>query len=264
MAGSAGDGGMGGGPGGAGGGTGAVAGGAGAAGGDAAGCAARDFLICEDFETAPVGGTPDGWTKHGDASGVVEDEARGGSRSLRLGPIPVWERRIYRDASALGSAHWGRIYFKVQLPVPDAFVHSTLVALSGVGPTRGASEYRVVDTVKQAVDTPDVGSRIQFLWNVQPQNSGEFGEGTSYDREFDDAWHCAEWHLDAGAQSYAFYLDGQELLAFQNGPNNFEGTDMPTSFDELRVGWINYQEAAPGFTAFIDDVALDDERIGCD
>lgn len=249
---------------GAGGGGSGGSGGGGAGGSGATlGCAAGSYLICEDFEAASVGGTPDGWTKHGDASGVVDDAAHDGSRSLRLDAIPVWERRIYHDASALGSAHWGRIYFRVQLPVPDAFVHSTLVAFSGVGPTRGASEYRVVDTVKQAVDTPDVASRIQFLWNVQPQSSGEFGEGTSYDREFDDAWHCAEWHVDAADQSYAFYLDGEELIAFENGVGNFDGTDIPTSFQELRVGWINYQDAPPGFTAWIDDVAVDDERVGC-
>jgi hypothetical protein len=245
---------------------GAGAGGAGAGGATAMGasCTGASHLICEDFEAAPVDGIPEGWTRHGDESGVVDDQAHGGSRSLRLGAIPVWERRIYHDASALGSAHWGRVWFRVQLPVPDAFVHSTIVALSGEGPTRGASEYRVVDTVKQAESTPDVGSRIQFLWNVQPQSSGEFGEGTSYDREFDDQWHCAEWHVDAADQSYAFHLDGEELIAFANGAGNFDGTDIPDGFDELRVGWINYQDAPPGFTAFVDDLALDDERIGCE
>jgi hypothetical protein len=259
-------GGGGGGAGGSGGAGGAVGGAGGVAGTNepATRCATASYLICEDFEAAPLDGTPDGWTKHGDASGVVDDVVHGGSRALRLGPIAVWERRIYHDASMLGSAHWGRIWFRVELPVPDAFVHSTLVALSGEGPTRGASEYRVVDTVKQAVDTPDVGSRIQFLWNVQPESSGEFGEGTSYDREFDDAWHCAEWRVDATDQSYAFYLDGEELIAFENGAGNFDGTDIPTSFDELKVGWINYQDAPPGFTAFVDDVALDDARIGCE
>jgi hypothetical protein len=228
-----------------------------------AGCAAGDYIVCEDFESTPVGATPQGWTKHGDASGVADGEAHGGTRSLELGAIPVWERRIYHDASGLGAAHWGRIYFKVKLPVPDAFVHSTLVALSGVGPTRGASEFRVVDTVKQASDTPDVASRIQFLYNVQPQSSGEFGRGTSYDREFDAEWHCAEWYIDAATQSYRFYLDGEEEIAFENGAGTYDGTDIPPSFDELKIGWINYQEAPPGFTAWIDDVALDGERIGC-
>jgi hypothetical protein len=122
----------------------------------------------------------------------------------------------------------------------------------------------VVDTVKQAKSTPNVGSRIQFLWNVQPQSSGEFGEGTSYDREFDSEWHCAEWHLDSTDQSYEFYYDGTELLSFRKGPGNYDGADMPSSFDEIKIGWINYQDAPPGFTAWLDDLAVDDQRIGCE
>lgn len=228
------------------------------------GCADADYILCEDFDDAPLGGTPDGWTKHGDASAVADDFAHSGHQSLKLDAIPVWERRIYHDASGIGSAHWGRIYFKVKQPVPDAFVHSTLVAFSGVGPTRGASEFRVVDTVKQAKNQPDIGSRIQFLYNVQPQSSGEFGEGTSYDREFEDAWHCAEWHIDASDQSYAFYLDGEELMSFAKGAGNFEGSDIPTSFGEIKIGWINYQDAPPGFTAWLDDLAVDDSSIGCE
>lgn len=221
-----------------------------------------DYLLCEDFESTALGDVPDGWQRHGDESAVAEDAERG--KALRLGAIPVWERRIYHDASVLGSAHWGRVYYRVELPVPDAFVHSTLVALSGDGPTRGRSEYRVVDTVKQAIDTRDVGSRHQFLWNVQPEDSGEFGRGTDYDWFFDGEWHCAEYHIDASNQSYAFYWDGEQQLAIENGAGNYSGTDIPDSFDTVRIGWINYQESPPGFTAWLDDVAFDDERIGCD
>jgi hypothetical protein len=235
--------------------------GAGGAPSSSSACAA-DYILCEDFESTAIGDVPDGWERHGDESAVAEDETRG--KALRLGPIPVWERRIYHDATALGSAHWGRIYYRVELPVPDAFVHSTLVALSGDGPTRGRSEYRVVDTVKQAVDTPDVASRHQFLYNVQPEDSGEFGRGTEYDWFFDGEWHCAEYHIDASNQSYAFYLDGEEELAFENGEGEYSGSDIPDSFDTVRIGWINYQESPPGFTAWIDDVAFDDERIGCE
>jgi hypothetical protein len=151
----------------------------------------------------------------------------------------------------------------VKLPVPNAFVHSTLVAFSGVGPTRGASEFRVVDTVKQSSTTPDVASRIQFLYNVQPQSSGEFGTGTSYDREFDGDWHCAEWFIDGATQTYRFYLDGQQQIEIANGAGHYDGTDIPSSWGELKVGWNNYQSAPPGFTAWIDDVALDDQRVGC-
>ena len=169
-----------------------------------------------------------------------------------------------QDAAALlGSAHWGRIFYKVEPPVPDAFVHSTIVALSGDGPRYGASEFRVVDTVKQAVDTPDVGSLHQFLYNVQPENSGEFAREGPYDQAFDDEWHCAEYRIDASNQSYALYIDGAEELSFEDGAGEYDRSDIPETFAELKVGWINYQEAPPGFTAWIDDIAFGSERIGC-
>ena len=59
--------------------------------------------------------------------------------------------------------------------------------------------------------------------------------------------------------------DGAEVtsIAIDNGPMNFMGTDIPPSFSQVRVGWNNYQSAAPGFVAWIDEVALDKNRIGC-
>lgn len=232
-------------------------------GGSASGCAGLDTIICEDFESTPVGSIPEGWSQHGDEIAVADDQAYRGQRSLKMGAIPVWERRIYHDASTLGSAHWGRIHYKVQLPVPDAFVHSTLVALSGDGPLHGPSEFRVVDTVKQAVDTPDVGSQHQFLYNVQPENSGEFARQGPYDQAFDGEWHCAEYYVDASTQRYDLYIDGVEEISFEDGAGNYEDSDIPDMFDELRIGWINYQEAPPGFTAWIDEIAFASERIGC-
>ncbi|HEX7669255.1 MAG TPA: hypothetical protein VF395_06730 [Polyangiaceae bacterium] len=230
-----------------------------------AGCTGSTYLLCEDFEATAVGATPAGWTKHGDQSGVASDEFKHGAHSLRLGAIPTWERRIYHDVpAALGGAHWGRIYYKVQLPVPDAFVHSTIVAFSGVGPVNGPSEFRVVDTVKQAKTD---GSHHQFLYNVQPQNSNpEFGTGTSYDYTFDGAWHCAEWHIDASKQEYEFYFDSatDPKIQFTKGAGKYDGSDLPPSFEQIKIGWINYQNSPPGFVAWVDDLALDHTRIGCD
>jgi hypothetical protein len=245
------------------------AGGSGSGGAPAQGaCPPGKYILCEDFDGTDVGGIPQGWVKHGDPVAVTGDQAVSGAHSLELGPIEVWERRIYHDGSGLGSGHWGRIRYKVQLPVPDAFVHSTLVALYGEGPTTGIQEVRVVDTVKEDVDgwnDDGNGSHFQYLYNVQP-NGPEFGKGSDYDWMFDDQWHCAEWHIDGPTQSYDFYIDGLHVdqISIANGAGNYEGSEIPDAFSEVRIGWINYQQAPPGFTAWIDDVALDDERIGCE
>jgi hypothetical protein len=167
----------------------------------------------------------------------------------------------------LGTGHWGRVRYKVLLPVPDAFVHSTIVALYGVGPTTGPQEVRVVDTVKEDKDgfnNDGNGSRFQYLYNVQP-NGAEFGKGSDYNWKFDGEWHCAEWHIDGPTQSYDFYIDGQHIdqISIANGPGNYAGSEIPNAFSEVRVGWTNYQSAPPGFTAWVDDIALDNDRIGC-
>jgi hypothetical protein len=221
-------------------------------------CTAGKYLICEDFEGTAEGAIPTGWTKHGNAA-VAADEAARGTHSLKIAAAPNGERRIYADAAKLGGGHWGRIFFKVKVPVPSVFVHSTLVAFRGIGPTRGSEEVRVVDTVK------DASGKYQFLYNVQP-NGAEFGTGSAYNYSFDDRWHCAEWSIDAPTQSYHFFYDGVEVtsIAKNNGPMKYAGTDIPPVFTELHVGWNNYQSAPPGFVAWIDEVALDTNRIGCD
>ena len=220
-------------------------------------CTPGRYLICENFEATAEGAVPTGWTKHGNAS-VAADQAARGTRSLKISAAANGERRIYTDGAKLGSGHWGRIFYKVEVPVPTVFVHSTMVALYGMGPVNGNEEVRVVDTVK------DANQKHQFLYNVQPSGA-EFGKGSPYNWTFDGNWHCAEWHIDAPSQSYAFFYDGIEVtsIAINNGPGNYNGSDIPSAFTDVRVGWNNYQSAPPGFVAWIDEVALDVNRIGC-
>jgi hypothetical protein len=214
------------------------------------------YLLCEDFEDTGAGMVPSGWTAHGMAS-VAEDQARGGKRSLKISPTNNGERRIYHPTPMIGAEHWGRVHYRVQLPVPSVFVHSTLVTFFGKGPTVGDAEFRLVDTVKN-----DSGKH-QFLYNVQVQGGGEFGMGSSYDYAFEDKWHCAEWHVNAADQSYTFYFEGKEVLTFSKGAGKYDGSELPMTFAEVRLGWNNYQSAAPGFTAWLDDFAVDDTRVGC-
>jgi hypothetical protein len=198
---------------------------------------------------------------HGSAT-VASDQAARGMHSLKVGAAPSGERRIYADAMKLGTGHWGRIFYRVQLPTPTVFVHSTIVSLQGVGPTKGNGDYRVVDTVKNADGA--MPGKHQFLYNVQPSGA-EFGSGSAYNYSFDGTWHCAEWHIDNPTQSYHFYYDGTEVtsIAKNNGAGMYNGTDIPPVFTQLKVGWNNYQSAAPGFVAWIDEVAVDANRIGC-
>jgi hypothetical protein len=236
-------------------------GGAGSGGAMAGASCSPNYLLCEDFEAAAVGAVPQGWTAHGKAA-VAEDQASHGKRSLKISPADNGERRIYHATAMLGAAHWGRVNYRVQLPTPEAFVHSTLVTFFGKGPTVGDAEFRVVDTVKDAKTGGFAGGKHQFLYNVQPQGT-EFGTGSNYDYTFEDKWHCAEWHVDAATQTYEFFYDGKQVISFTKGAGMYKDSELPNSFTEVRLGWNNYQAAAPGFTAWLDDFAVDDQRVGC-
>ena len=52
-------------------------------------------------------------------------------------------------------------------------------------------------------------------------------------------------------------------IRIQNGAGNYGSgsnrTHLPMMFTDFRVGWITYQNAPPGFTAWVDEVAIDSQ-----
>jgi hypothetical protein len=257
----------GGGTGGAGGRGGASGGATGSAGvGGMSLCTAGRFLLCEGFE-GPVGNTPpSGWSRSGNAS-IADDQAARGAHALKLTPAADrgYAMFIYGNSESFPAAHWGRVFYRVQTPPPEAFVHASIAAYQGDGPDIGPSTFRVVDTVKmQGTTAPH-----QFLYNVQITGSSEFGKQGPYDWMFDGKWHCAEWFVDGANQAYQFYFEGTEVtqMRIQNGAGNYGSgsnrSHLPMMFTDFRVGFITYQNAPPGFTAWVDEVAIDTNRIGC-
>jgi hypothetical protein len=226
------------------------------------------LIFEENFESTAAGQIPKGFTKQGNVS-VVEDVSHSGKKSLRIEPAVNGPRRIVlkgEPVAALGGQHWGRLYFKVQLPTPIPegegkfpVIHSTLVAGSAQSPSaKDHIEVRVLDTVMGPKGT------FQYIYNVQPQKRPEFAHGGKYTNQFSDQWTLAEWYVDYATQTYRFFINGEELkdVSFSKGAGNFEGSEIPEVFESLSFGWWNYQQAGKGFTAWIDDIALSKERIG--
>lgn len=221
------------------------------------GCAS--YLFCEDFETGAPGEIPTNWTEHGgwDQSGsravLSTEEKHGGAQSLKSAVGTNGQFRVEHTLdSALATNHWGRIFYKVKTPVSldGQYIHNTFVAF-GRPESENGSESRLVDTVMSPEGTH------QFLFNV-PDDS--CCAGSSYDFAYDDAWHCAEWHVDGATESFQFFYDGTEVedIAFMN-----EGGAHIADFNSIIVGWINYQSPSTPNEGWFDDLALDDERIGC-
>ena len=213
------------------------------------------LLLSEDFESTPVGEIPRGFTKTG-AVAVVDDVAHSGKHSLRMEAAANGARRITAKGdviTALGGQHWGRLYFKVQLPVPEPqgagkfpVIHSTLVAGSAQSPlAKDPIEVRVLDTVLGPKGT------FQYIYNVQPRKRPEFGKGGGYNNRYTDEWTLAEWYVDYATQTYRLFINGDEVkdVSFSNGAGKFEKSEIPEVFESLSFGWNNYQQAGKGFVA---------------
>ncbi|MEQ1565153.1 MAG: hypothetical protein ABMA64_05905 [Myxococcota bacterium] len=221
-------------------------------------CAGYSF--CEGFEEGAAGETPPGWTEawgwdpSGSRAVLSTEQSHGGAQSLKGAVGTNGQYRVSRPIDpALAQHHWGRVFYLVQTPVAldGQYVHNTFVAFGRPDSCNGA-ESRVVDTVV------DPTGAHQFLFNV-PDDS--CCASSSYDYDYAGGWHCAEWYVDGATESFRFFSDGVEVtdLAF----SGVEGAHID-EFDEIIVGWINYQSPSTPNVGWFDDLVLDDAQIGCD
>lgn len=225
------------------------------------GCDDPGLIVCEDFEDAILGGNPDGWDLRGsgvwggNTMGTTDEHAVSGSQSFRVagGETGAQWLTYMGDIAAFDDGHWGRMYFRMGSPVPwpnGGVIHGDLFEARG---NWNGSTHQV----RWAVIN---NTNMQHNWgyNVQTSNAGEFIHETGYVYSWTEEWLCVEWHHDQLAQQATLWVDGEQLLDVTAG----DDPQLPT-FDDISVGWANYQTAQPEFVVYIDDVVLDDERVGC-
>jgi hypothetical protein len=242
------------------------AGRAGATGGGAgsgpvgSGCGDRPYKLCEDFEAAEPGGLPPGWAqfelyqqgKPGTVN-VQTDQFHGGAKALKSSSAAIDQPRVRRSLLGLGTTlannHWGRIFYKVQIPAPrpNTYFHLTFAALTK---EPAAPESRIVDTVQ------DPTGRLQYLYNLPDDTCCTM---TGFSGAYDAMWHCAEWFISQATNSYRFFLDGREI------PISFTGNTRAriANITYIALGTSFYQIPATPFVAWIDDLAINDTQIGC-
>lgn len=83
-----------------------------------------------------------------------------------------------------------------------------------------------------------------------------------------DEWTCVEWLHKGSTDETRFYVDGLEHQSLYTTATNHGGLDKTKTYNlpemnSLVLGWQQYQPDADAFDVWIDEVALDTERIGC-
>ncbi len=226
-------------------------------------CEASDFLVCESFEDAALDGFPDGWGLRptgvwgGNTIGVSNKDAARGQQALEInGGINGAQWLTYMGGlGPLATSHWGRMFFRVVTPAPwpsDGVLHGDLFEARGPYGNNNTNHVRwgIVENTQM---------RYQWIYNVQ-RSTNEFADGTDYIYEWSGEWVCMEWHHDQTTQEATLWLDEVEISAISQTAD--DDPEIPV-YDDISVGWANYQNATPEFVVFIDEVVLDDERIGC-
>lgn len=221
-------------------------------------CAEAGTLLCDGFEGSALDPS---WTPEGPVPVIDPTRAARGGSSLHVhadgnGRSYVKHTAIFPVAD---NAYWGRVFVWFDaLPTAPDWAHWTIVGATG----------------------PDVPGEIRVGGQLDPffganrygvgTDGGATGDWTNLDDDggpvapAEDRWVCVEWHHDATADTTAFYVDAVEHPSLATTAADHGGYLLP-AFDAVWIGWWLYQggSAPDHFDVWMDEVALDTERIGC-
>jgi len=228
-------------------------------------CSGGSLSVCESFESAPLGSTPPaGWTTAGYGNRtltVVDDDSARGERSFRIdvagNQAAVVGMLVRGNLGPLGARHFGRSFMKIAAPAPTGFVHFDAFEARG----NFGGQLNMVRWASTGTDVGTSQSNWSWIYNVQSTDHGEFGsEGPRSAHARDGDWMCLEWFMEEAAQEARFWYDGAEVEYLHI---DTERSEIPV-FDSFNVGFQKFQTTAAAWRVWIDEIAFDDERIGCE
>lgn len=239
-------------------------------GGGGAGDPCLGRLLCDDFEGHPSGVAPGApWTTVTSNTGTVavdETRAFSGVRSVKVTTDGTngFTRALLANSGAPvfplpGNVMHGRMMFYMDQAANDG-VHWTHV--EGRGPLPGQNGVTALYRY---------GGQHQQRLMANYETSGLSTDCWHHSQTTipTGAWACMEWMFDGPNDRMRFWIDGTEITDLDvmgSGMgcigNDLSGQWPAPDFEEIRVGWESYQNDAPR-EAWIDDVIVDDEPIGC-
>ncbi len=230
-------------------------------------CAQADVQLCEDFESGVLDTTT--WTVNGTAPVIDGIHAARGTKALHItkagnGLSYIRETKTF---PAVNNTYFGRIFaYFDQLPTAPGmtYAHWTFVAASGTG-VQG--EIRLSGQLQNMLNHFGVGTD-------SGTSDGGTGDWTNSDNDPKGApmavptgtWVCIEWMHKGDTNETRFWWNDTEhpslyTSATQHG-GNMNPYDLP-QFTNVWMGWQEYQASTEPFEMWIDEIAIDKDRIGC-
>jgi hypothetical protein len=227
------------------------------------------FALCEGFESYAEGAPPDPtlWEQKATKATVDGLHPAHGDRALHLGPltkdsIVIRESRTF---PALGKAFYARVRLWIEkepLERPPNLYHWTLIEASD-SPTGGGRRVRLGGHIEARF--PGDWLRFNYETGAQadPHETGLSDKGALVPPK---RWHCIEVYFDMEKQEARIWLNGEERTALHwlDSMPNRPLFQFPPEIKSLSFGWTEYQPPQTPFEVWLDDIAVDAQRIGCD
>ncbi len=229
-------------------------------------CGTAGLLFCEDFESGKVDTTT--WKTVGTAPTVDGVQFARGAKALHVnvtgnGASYIRETKTFPIPN---DRYWGRmfVYFHKLPTTPMTYAHWTFAAASGTGTT---GEIRLSGQLQNGKNLFGVGTDS----GNDPQGTGDW---TNSDKDPNnapqavplDTWLCIEWLHAGDTNETRFFWDALEHPSLYTTKTKHGGNTNPyvmPQFTQLWVGWQEYQTSTLPFELWIDEVAVDGNRIGC-
>jgi hypothetical protein len=144
------------------------------------------------------------------------------------------------------------------------YAHWTFAAASGTG-------------VKGEIRLSGQLQNGKNLFGVGTDSSGDpngTGDWTNSDKDPNkapravplDEWLCIEWMHKGDTSETRFYWDATEHPSLYTSATSHGGNSnayILPEFDKVWVGCQEYQASSEAFDMWFDEIAIDDQRIGC-
>lgn len=229
-------------------------------------CAQAGVKLCDDFESGTLDAAT--WSAVGSSKPVVDgmQHARG-AKALHVtitgnGGSYVRETKTF---PATNNTYWARmfVWFESMPGPPMTYSHWTFAAATG---TQVAGEIRLGGQLQNGKNLFGVGTDNRTASGTGDWTTSDKDPGNTPAAVPTKQWLCVEWLHAGQTNETRFFLDAVEHPSLHTTATKNGGNGKPfvlPQFDALWVGWNEYQPATQKFEMWIDEIALDDQRIGC-
>jgi hypothetical protein len=230
-------------------------------------CSSAKVQLCEDFESGTLDKSI--WTVSGTTPVVEGGQHARGSKALHItkmgnGSSYIREKKTF---PAPKNTYWGRIFVRFeQLPTSPGmdYAHWTFAAASGTGVS---GEIRLSGQLSGGKNKFGVGTDNRS----DPMGTGDWTTSDNDPVGMAKAvptgeWLCIECKHDGEHNETHFYWDAVEHTSMATTETKHRGNTYPyilPTFYNLWGGWQEYQTSTETFEMWVDEIAIDPERIGC-